>query len=223
MTTKGIIFDLDNTLTDRRLSVRVFAQRFANDFDSKLRPISFHDLELVIQNGDQLGFKPKEEMFREMEQMLPWRVPVAADDLGDYWYRVSPSCMRLRDGLENVLDSLLRQDYRLGIITNGRTTVQNATIDALGIRERFDVIIVSETVNLRKPDGAIFELALRELDLQADDVLYVGDHPRSDMLGAYNAGIRGVWVRSGGHAWDDDVPQPFASIDQMRELPGLVD
>ena len=67
---KGIIFDLDNTITDRRQSITAFARRFARDFSFQLRPIPFHELENLLQNGDHLGFKPKPEMFKEMERVF---------------------------------------------------------------------------------------------------------------------------------------------------------
>lgn len=220
---KGIIFDLDNTLTDRRQTITAFARRFARDFQFQLRPIPFHELESHLQNGDQLGYKPKQEMFKEMERVLPWYVPLAAGHISDYWYSVSPSCTVIRDGVEIVIASLKDRRYRLGIVTNGEAPTQNATIDALGVRDLFDSIIISETVGFRKPQRSIFELALKELELDAAITMYVGDHPHSDMLGAHNAGMRGVWLRSGGHPWDEEVPEPFAEIDRLSDVLELLD
>ena len=104
------------------------------------------------------------------------------------------------------------------MITNGRTTVQNATIDAIGVRDLMEVIVISEELGIRKPDAGIFQIALDKLEVTPEATWYVGDHPHSDMNGAKNAGITGVWVRSGGHSWPDDQPEPEYQIDTLPEL-----
>jgi putative hydrolase of the HAD superfamily len=43
-----------------------------------------------------------------------------------------------------------------------------------------------------KPDPRIFQLALDALGMHADEVLYVGDMPGIDVVGARAAGIRPV-------------------------------
>jgi HAD superfamily hydrolase (TIGR01509 family) len=62
-------------------------------------------------------------------------------------------------------------------------------LDANGITHRFDTIICSAIVGYRKPHPAIFELLLRELDLPADRVAFVGDDWAADIEGAAAAGL----------------------------------
>lgn len=54
---------------------------------------------------------------------------------------------------------------------------QNLKIDALGLRHRLKVIIISEAVGMAKPDPAIFHLAAEGLGVSLSELWYVGDHP----------------------------------------------
>ena len=79
--------------------------------------------------------------------------------------------------------------------------------------------------SLGKPDPAIYQPALEQLDLPPDQVLAVGDSLRTDMAGAKAAGIDACWVLSGIHALRaEEAPQEaeMAGITPRAILPGLV-
>jgi putative hydrolase of the HAD superfamily len=218
MTVRAILFDLDNTLTDRTGSIRVFAQRFLDDFRHALSPETTGEaVYQVILTGDGGGYRPKVELFEQVIRDLSWITPPQFTEISDYWYAVSPLCMQLRSGVLTTLSRLQTNGYRLGMITNGQTTVQNATIDAVGIRGYFQTILVSETVGLRKPDPRIFHLALSHLATTPAEAVYVGDHPVSDIQGAHDAGLHTIWL-SDGQPWQLKHPQPDRQIHSFTEF-----
>jgi putative hydrolase of the HAD superfamily len=218
----SVLFDLDNTLTHRRQSVTAFAHQFWADFQSKLHPIDFPTLENLIQAGDGGGYRPKAEMFALLSTDLPWREPMSSETMRRFWYQHSSKCMTPRQGMMAVLDTLRQYQIPIGIITNGHTTTQNATINALGIRHYFDVILISEAVGSRKPDRQIFEMALQALESKAEITWFVGDNPTSDIGGARNVGLRTVWV-SDGPAWENELPPPEYQIAELIELLDIVE
>ncbi|MFB6782756.1 HAD family hydrolase [Streptomyces sp. NPDC056352] len=55
----------------------------------------------------------------------------------------------------------------------------------------FDTVVISGEVGLRKPDAAIYELALRQLGLQAGAVAFVDD-AKPNVLGAAKVGMHGI-------------------------------
>ena len=69
----------------------------------------------------------------------------------------------------------IKKHFEVGIITNGSSQRQRAKIINTNLNNYFDTIIISEEVGLSKPDKRIFELALNKLDVQPEDVLFVGD------------------------------------------------
>jgi putative hydrolase of the HAD superfamily len=214
-----VLFDLDNTLTDRTTTISRFSSRFLGDFQPELRStVTLEAVHQVMRAGDGGGYRPKETMFREIQSMLDWVQVPDISVIADYWYQVSAECMQLRVGAAETLDSLRERGYPLGIITNGKTLVQNATIDAVGIRDYFSLILVSETVGVRKPDPRLFQLALEELQCQGQATLFVGDHPQSDIEGARGAGLQTAWL-AGMHPWPLEL-EPADYI--LSDLPQLL-
>lgn len=107
---------------------------------------------------------------------------------------------------------------KLGIVTNGRNDFQLGNIQALGIRNFFSVILVSETEGVRKPDSEIFMRALRKLHVAPKECVFIGDHPSNDIQAAKNVGMKAVWKRN--PLWlncDAD-----AVVDELSQVPEIL-
>lgn len=94
----------------------------------------------------------------------------------------------LNQGAETVLQGL-SEAYRLGMITNGYSDSQRGRLESAGLKDVFDPLLISEEVGVAKPDIRIFELALAQLGLPPEAVLYVGDSISHDHEGCLRAGI----------------------------------
>jgi putative hydrolase of the HAD superfamily len=218
-----VLFDLDNTLTDRAASIGQFAQCFFTDFRSALHEgITLDVVRQVMLISDSGGYRPKETMFAEVQSVLHWRTTPDIPTIADYWYRQSPLCMQVRPGIEATLDALQQRGYRLGIVTNGKTVVQNATLDAIDLRHYFGPVIISEAAGVRKPDPRIFHLALSRLQTRPHNAVFVGDHPQADVDGARNAGLHAVWFAA-SFDWPADLTPPEHCISEMPQLLPLLD
>ncbi len=71
--------------------------------------------------------------------------------------------------------------------------VQRLQLAALGLADRFDVVLISEAEGVRKPDAEIFRRALDRCGVDASEAAFVGDHPNTDVVGARSAGLLPVW------------------------------
>ena len=73
-------------------------------------------------------------------------------------------------------------------------------LEARGIREFFDRVLISSEVGWSKPHPAIFRTALEELDLQPEETVHVGDSVTEDVEGALAVGMRALLIprRAGG-------------------------
>lgn len=100
----------------------------------------------------------------------------------------------------------LATNYKLGIVTNGPYDLQCAKMDATELRSYFGAVVVSRQVGLLKPDPRIFTLALEQLGVGAQDSIFVGDTPKTDIVGAHAAGMKAVWLNR------DNVPQPEGMV-----------
>jgi len=91
------------------------------------------------------------------------------------------------------LTTLRKRGYRLGLITN-RSDVEHfyELLAEVGIGPLFDLTLASGEVGVRKPDPAIFAVALERLGTTAQESIYVGDNYWADVIGAQNAGVTPV-------------------------------
>ena len=67
----------------------------------------------------------------------------------------------------------------------------------------------------------VFEAILEALDADAEDAVYVGDHPVNDVQGAIDAGLGAIWMR-GWQDWPaDQAPAEFV-VDRLAEVPPML-
>ena len=92
-------------------------------------------------------------------------------------------------------------------------------IMALGIENYFETILISEKEGIKKPDPRIFKKALQQLNVSANESLFVGDHPGNDVKASQDVGMLAVWKKDS--QWED-VDADFIVHDLM-EIPLLVE
>ncbi len=81
-----------------------------------------------------------------------------------------------------------------GILTNGDGPVQRRKIEAHGLDDLVDAVVVSIAVGVQKPDSEVFRIA--EERLPGDEYLYVGDSHEEDIVEARDVDWRAIYVRS---------------------------
>jgi putative hydrolase of the HAD superfamily len=214
---KAVLFDLDDTLTDRGASVVRYAQSFTTDFSQDLVAPGWRDVRAAIVSADERGYAPREQVFHALGEQLVWRGAPDLRRIGAHWEEVFPRAGVLREGALETVRELRQRGFLLGLVTNGRTHIQRAKIGYLGIGPLLDVVAVSEEIGYRKPEAEAFMHALRDLRCAGSDAWFVGDHPRNDILGASAVGARAVWVR-GAHPWPAEHPHPERYVDAIPDL-----
>jgi putative hydrolase of the HAD superfamily len=129
-------------------------------------------------------------------------------DLANYavFEDVVPMLRRLRDA-----------GLRLGIISNFEEWLERL-LDQLGVREYFDVRVISGVEGMEKPDPRIFELAMSRAGVDAASSVYVGDSPKFDVEPAAALGMLPVLIDRRERFPD----APGARITSMQELPGVL-
>jgi putative hydrolase of the HAD superfamily len=118
-----------------------------------------------------------------------------------------------------VLSGLKQQGYLLGIVSNGLETFQTRAIAGLGIQDYFEVILISEIEQVRKPQAEIFHRAVTRLGVTVRQSVFIGDHPEADIRGAKNAGMTAIWKRS---LYWEEAKGADAIIDELDEIPSIL-
>lgn len=112
--------------------------------------------------------------------------------------------------VERVLE-LRRDGYRTGLITNNVPEGSSLWRAMIPIDELFEVVIDSSEVGLRKPNPAIYLLALEQLGGIAPERAVFLDDVESNVDGARRAGLHGILV---GEPPDDALDELDALLDR---------
>ncbi|MBM4261133.1 MAG: HAD-IA family hydrolase [Deltaproteobacteria bacterium] len=113
------------------------------------------------------------------------------DDLFDYFSQ--PQAWTLFPEVLETLSALKRRGMTLAVISNFDSRLIKI-LHGLDTTEWFEEIYVSSRVGYAKPDRRIFELALRNHGLNAENAAHVGDSEENDWRGANAAGLKGLLV-----------------------------
>ena len=84
----------------------------------------------------------------------------------------------LFEGMYPLLEALESQYIPWGIVTNKPRWLSEALLKALNLTERCAVLVCPEDVSKTKPDPEPMYLAAKRIQIQPENCIYVGDHPR---------------------------------------------
>lgn len=91
-----------------------------------------------------------------------------------------------------VLQELRREGLRLAVISNTEDGRVRDALEAAGLGSYFELLIDSHLVGCKKPDPAIFRLALERLGIEPSDAAFVGDSYAYDALASRAVGMRAI-------------------------------
>jgi HAD superfamily hydrolase (TIGR01549 family) len=90
----------------------------------------------------------------------------------------------------------LHEKYKLGLVSNFAIPECGwELLDKFGLKEFFDVVIISGEINKRKPSPEIFEKALNALDVKASRAVFVGDMLDLDIIGPKNVCMKTILIK----------------------------
>src|SRR5450755_2799071 len=93
----------------------------------------------------------------------------------------------------DTLQALEAKGIRLALLTNGNASYQRRKIQQHHLAPLFDFILVEEEFGAAKSDTHIYEYALTQFHLTAQDVWMVGDDLVMDVAIPQQLGILAIW------------------------------
>jgi len=187
---KAVIFDLDDTLLDRYKTFDLYCDYLIDTFFPK-NIFDKESIKSIIKNFDKNGYEDRNIFYKKIVET--WNLKNIINELEKSWFEEFDKFSTPEYKLIEILD-YLNKEYKLAIITNGSSIMQNKKIDALGIRKYFSEIIISNDVGIKKPNKEIFLLGCNRLNIIPSEVVYVGDNFDIDIIGATSAGLKAIWI-----------------------------
>lgn len=209
MQVKAVLFDLFDTLL------------LLEEGDAFYTPSLKRLHEFLTENAINVSFGDFQRVYFEVRDELYARFEKSLED-PHFRVRVSGTLRRLGYGFEeshpivvgavgafadefmryvsldnDALDVLqkLRRRFKLGVVSNfAMPECAWQLLDQFGLRELFEVVLISAEVNMRKPSHKIFDMALRILGLEASEAIFVGDTPGPDVRGPRSVGMKAVLI-----------------------------
>lgn len=211
---RAILFDLDGTLLNREASLFRFAENQYDRMNSQFGGLSKDEYVTNLIEMDCRGYVWKDEVYRSMVNKFEFSISWE-ELLTDYKENFHHHCQPFNNMREmfKALDG-----FRLGMITNGLQDVQFSNIKALGLDQLLDVILISETEGVAKPDPEIFRRAAERLGVKTDECVFVGDHPEKDIRAAQNAGMLAIWKRDPNY----DAPEVNYIVEDLAEVVSIL-
>jgi putative hydrolase of the HAD superfamily len=97
--------------------------------------------------------------------------------------------------VEEVLKGLSSK-YKVALLSNTMSDQPKILLREAGFDKYFDAIYCSRDLGIRKPNPKIFDIVLKELSVQPENTVHVGDSVEADMYGARDSDITGVWIKT---------------------------
>ena len=205
-----IFFDLDHTLWDfdRNSALAFGVVLSANGIEVDLDEFLARYVPLNRQYWERYR---KDEITQEALRYGRLKdtfdaIPVSVPDqtihaISDGYIEELPKYGHLFDGALDTLEYLAGK-YRLHIITNGFSQVQEKKIRHASIGHYFNTVTNSEMAGVKKPHRDIFAFALQAAGARPESSIMIGDCPEADVKGALDFGMRAILFSTEPHDVD---------------------
>ena len=200
MTIKSISFDLDDTLWPLMPNI-VEAEKTTNEWIKENFPgtAALLGKQDVIEIRDKLIKEDPNLMnqISDLRKLMFYELNIRAgygkeesENMAEGAFKIyfkGRNAVTFYEGVIETLE-LLKNDYSLGVVTNG-----NADLQVIGIDNLFDYIFSAADLNAHKPDPVMFEAVINRTGLRAEEICHIGDHPINDVKASLDFGMTPIW------------------------------
>jgi putative hydrolase of the HAD superfamily len=226
---RNIYFDLDRTLWDyennaaealSHLFQKYLLEKYFIGFDyfknlfSKYNDFLWEEYREGRVHKDILRVLRFELCFKE----VGFNEPGLSAALNDEFLEISPKSDRLMPGTLELLNYLKNKNYRLFIITNGFTQIQETKMKYSGLDIYFEKMFTSENVGSHKPNRDMFEFCIKSVNARKKESLMIGDDLKTDILGAKGFGIDQVFYNPDRLPHVEKVTYEIRHLSELKEI-----
>lgn len=175
---KAIIFDLDDTLISEKQYIISGFLHISKLLSKKLNKSQNE----IYQHLIALFNKSPKNVFNRLYEELGLSYSMNDIDYLVEEYRNHNPSISFYEDVIPCLQELKRRSIKLGIITDGNASAQRKKLEAIDANKYFDEIIVTDDLGKEywKPNPLSFQIMKEKLNVEFDEMIYVGDNPEKD-------------------------------------------
>jgi putative hydrolase of the HAD superfamily len=134
----------------------------------------------------------------------------------------APRQLKPRPRVIQTLNSL-KKKHQLAIVTDAPRDKAWQRLILSGLGHYFHPVVTYNDTGERKPSQKPFLHALSMLKMQPKDVLFVGDFPERDILGAKKAGMHTCLAKYGCLEYSPETDVADYTIDKIEDLKKVIE
>jgi putative hydrolase of the HAD superfamily len=138
--------------------------------------------------------------------------------LNEQFMNICPTKSNVLPHTHQVLEYLSNKNYRLHILTNGFSEIQQIKINAAKLGDYFSEVIHSESCGYLKPDKKIFDYTLERINAHHKECIMIGDDLEADIIGAKNAGIDHIFFNPNEDEHQEEVTHEITCLSQLLNI-----
>ena len=225
---KAIIFDLDNTLLDF-IKMKQFAVQAAitamNEAGLNVNEEKAYEdiFNLYVEKGWE-----NQQVFDDYLNQTVGQVSNKILAAGIVSYRrAREATLLVYPNVNKTLIELIKMGINLAVVSDAPSREAWMRLYYLNLHHVFDPVLTFDDTGVRKPSPKPFEMALKNLKVQAEEALMIGDWPERDVVGAKQIGMKTIFARYGdtfatvesGADWDiNDVYEVVGIIKELNDV-----
>ncbi len=198
---KVVIFDPDNTLLD-------FKRMKEHGVRAAIRA--------MIEAGLNCDEEEAYEFIFEIYHRKGWEYQLIFDDFIKYktgeisnkllaaaivaYRRAKEASLLVYPNVRHTLIHLIKHGIKIAVVSDAPGREAWMRIYYLNLHHVFDIVLTFDETKVHKPSPVPFKMALKQLDINPDEAIMVGDWPERDVVGASQVGIKTIFARYGDTA-----------------------
>lgn len=123
--------------------------------------------------------------------------------------------LKLYPNVKRLLYAIKKSGKKIYLLSNAQRVFTEYEMNALGLTDFFDGILISSDEGVRKPDILFFNQLKVKYDLDFKKSIMIGNDSYSDIQGATNAGMDALYVRSNISPQNDPTPKCKYTFEKM--------
>ncbi|GEN51027.1 YjjG family noncanonical pyrimidine nucleotidase [Alkalibacterium pelagium] len=226
--THTLIFDLDDTILDFKKGEqsglsKVFSAYSPDHIDYEEWLLTFKKVNSGIWKQIEDGGSSKDLLntrFSETFKVFEFEADGQRLEQ-DYRSHLNEN-FHVLEGAKEMLERLKSQKYRLIAGTNGTAGTQWNRLKGTGLISIFDDVVISEEIGVAKPDKKFFDrLFEKNVEVDPQKTIMIGDSLRSDIQGARNAGLSNIWYNPSHLKNKSDIIPDF-EVSSYKEMEKVI-